>query len=193
VCSDFSLGALEVCSLLHNFYFPLFEQAYFYVVEEAAHGYVQFLAGDVNLGLVQYIIRSGRCNPGKRAYYVLEVEVGLALEGAVLLDYYGNEGLQWLEELVIPALDLSELLYTEVQELGPQLRLQEVFQALRCLDVDELEPKRHYLVVEMWARLDEFDAEVFGRLATERGSSNLHLLLDQFLLLLFELAYEVVS
>jgi hypothetical protein len=135
---------------LHNLYFPLLEQAYFYVVEEAAHGYVQFLVGDVNLGLIQHIIRSGCCNPGKRAYYVLEVEVvllrelrllSLALEGAVLLDYYGNEGLKWLEELVIPALDLSELLYTEVQELGPQLRLQEIFQALCCLDVDELEPK----------------------------------------------------
>lgn len=36
----------------------------------------------------------------------------------MFLSYYVYKVLEWLEQLVVPATDLSELFYTKVEELG---------------------------------------------------------------------------
>lgn len=76
--------------------------------------------------------------------------------------YYVDEILERLEQLVVPTPDLSELLDTEVEELGAQLWLEHVVDTffIQCpiihtLQMIEFEPEGYYLIIEMRTRLDE--------------------------------------
>lgn len=97
-------------------------------------------------------------------------------------------------QLDVPATHLLELLYAEVKELCLNLRQKHIFNVvvLSVVKVVELEPEAHHLGVEVRTWLDELDVHVLWRLSCG-GCHQLHLLLDDLLLLLLKLVDEVVS
>jgi len=75
--------------------------------------------------------------------------------------------------LIIPATNFSELHDAKVKEHCLELWLKHVKDVVLItgtvaenLQVIELEPKRHYLVIKMRAWLDELDVEVFRSLTS---------------------------
>ena len=131
------------------------------------------------------------CSTSEAAYYILKVQfffirrvdallLSLLNELEVLYDYYSDEIVQWLVEFVVPAPDLAELFYAEVQELGYQLWLEHVVYAVVGLDVLELEPERHYFIIEMGAWLYELYIQVIGAVSGI-WSCNLDLLFNDLL------------
>ena len=89
---------------------------------------------------------------------------------------------------------MFELLDAEVQELHSDLGQFHVSDVvvLALVQVVELEAKAFHLGEEVGTRLDKLDVHVLGGLAGRRGGQ-LHLLLDYLLLLLLQLADEVVG
>lgn len=114
------------------------------------------------------------------------------LQRAILSRYDLDEILERPLELLVPATDLLELFDTEFEEEQPKLLSEISYEGVVTVQQVELEPERHYFVVEVRAWLDEFDVQVLWRVTGGRGGQ-LYLLLDQLLLVLLHLVDEVMG
>ena len=179
----------EARALLHDFYLPLLHELVLDVIKEIAHGYLLGHGRVLLLWLrVLALFRVLLCVDAVLVCHFLQLaqdlvqialiavvrgrlalQQGLALQVAVLHRYDINEVVQGLQQALVPGAHLLELLYAELKELGPQLRLGhavgDVFLVPTRLVVVELEPKTHNLVVEVRAWLYKFYVQVFGRFA----------------------------